>query len=95
VLAPFWSGPKRAPTPLKFNIDDPLHLEFIRSGANLKAVNYGLHGETDPKYFKEALANVVVPEFSPKKVKIQVNENEAQNDKQVAPSYSLFFCCIV
>eukprot|EP00026_Physarum_polycephalum_P001604 Phypoly_transcript_01606.p1 GENE.Phypoly_transcript_01606~~Phypoly_transcript_01606.p1 ORF type:complete len:579 (+),score=160.13 Phypoly_transcript_01606:1504-3240(+) len=81
---PFWSGPKRAPTPLKFNIDDPLHLEFIKSAANLKAVNYGLHGETDPKFFKEALANVVVPEFSPKKVKIQTNENEAQNqnDKQ-------------
>jgi ubiquitin-activating enzyme E1 len=78
---PFWSGPKRAPTPLKFNIDDPLHLEFVRSAANLKAVNYGLHGETDAQVFRNALANVVVPEFTPKKVKIQVNENE-QNQNQ-------------
>jgi len=82
--APFWSGPKRAPNPLKFSPEDTLHLEFIISAANLRAVNYGLRGEKDVEFFKKILKDIVVPEFSPKKVKIQLNENEQQNnqDKQ-------------
>ena len=27
--APFWSGPKRAPTPLDFDINNPTHLNFV------------------------------------------------------------------
>ena len=27
--APFWSGPKRPPTPLRFDTSDPLHLDFV------------------------------------------------------------------
>lgn len=80
--APFWSGPKRAPTPLKFNPEDPLHLDFIVSAANLRAVNYGLKGERDTQVFKSVVKEIVVPEFNPKKVKIQVNENEQQNNQE-------------
>ncbi|KAF9365135.1 SPS-sensor component ptr3 [Mortierella sp. NVP85] len=74
----FWSPPKRAPTPLVFNVDDDSHMDFIIAAANLHAFNYGLKGETNPEIFRQTLANVVVPEFAPKSgVKIQVNENEA------------------
>lgn len=79
--SPFWSGPKRAPTPLKFNPEDPLHLDFVISAANLRAVNYGLQGERDPTAFKKVLSTITVPEFTPKKVKIQVNENEKKDEK--------------
>ena len=52
-------------------------MDFIIATANLHAVNYGLKGETDKAYFKKVLANVIVPEFTPKSgVKIQVRENE-------------------
>jgi len=78
--APFWSGPKRAPTPLTFNAEDPLHLDFVIAGANLRAVNYGLKGDHNVDAFKKLLKDIVVPAFSPKKVKIQINENEAQNN---------------
>lgn len=37
---PFWSGPKRCPDPITFDINDELHLEYIVSGANLKAEIY-------------------------------------------------------
>lgn len=73
----FWSGPKRAPTPLVFNPESELHLSFISAAANLHAYNYGLKGETDPSKLRALLADVIVPEFQPKKgVKIQVTENE-------------------
>ncbi|KAJ7774253.1 ubiquitin activating enzyme [Mycena maculata] len=74
---PFWSGPKRAPDPLVFNSNDPVHLEYIIAAANLHAFNYGLRGETDPAFFRGIVDSVVVPEFTPKSgVKIQINENE-------------------
>jgi len=74
---PFWSGPKRAPTPLVFDVHDPVHLEYIITAANLHAANYGLKGTTDPAYFAQVLSHVQVPEFTPKSnVRIQVNENE-------------------
>lgn len=37
---PFWSGPKRCPDPIAFDINDELHSEYIVSGANLKAEIY-------------------------------------------------------
>ncbi|KAJ3293322.1 hypothetical protein HDU79_000431 [Rhizoclosmatium sp. JEL0117] len=74
---PFWSGPKRAPTKIVFDAEDPLHLDFIIAAANLYAFNFGLKGERDKKYFQTVLATIHVPEFQPKTgVKIQVQENE-------------------
>ncbi|EAL72486.1 ubiquitin activating enzyme E1 [Dictyostelium discoideum AX4] len=73
---PFWSGPKRAPTPLKFDVENPLHLEFIVAAANLRAFNYGIKAETNIEVIQKQAANVIVPDFTPKKVKIQTSENE-------------------
>ncbi|UZJ54373.1 hypothetical protein CBS101457_003693 [Exobasidium rhododendri] len=75
---PFWSGPKRAPKPIHFNPDDPIHMEYVVAGANLHAANYGLKGHTDEATFRKVLSNIAVPEFVPKSnVKIQVTEGEA------------------
>ncbi|EGG23006.1 ubiquitin activating enzyme E1 [Cavenderia fasciculata] len=73
---PFWSGPKRAPTPLKFDPTNSLHMDFVTAAANLRAFNYGLKGETTVDSIRKWATDVIVPEFTPKKVKIQVNENE-------------------
>ncbi|EGO01702.1 hypothetical protein SERLA73DRAFT_103641 [Serpula lacrymans var. lacrymans S7.3] len=74
---PFWSGPKRAPDPLVFNSNDPVHLQFIIAGANLHAFNYGLRGETDPAIFRKLADSVIVPEFTPRSgVSVQINDND-------------------
>lgn len=39
---PFWSGPKRAPTPIPYDPNDPLHVHFIVAAANLIAYNLGI-----------------------------------------------------
>ncbi|GAA6062612.1 hypothetical protein JCM10212_002206 [Sporobolomyces blumeae] len=85
---PFWSGPKRAPEPLKFDYNDPAHMEFIVAAANLHAFNYGLKGETDPKLFHQTLDTIQLPEFVPKSgVQVQVKDDEpVANDKDKPPS---------
>jgi ubiquitin-activating enzyme E1 len=44
---PFWSGPKRAPTPISYNPNDPLHALFVASTANLIAFNLGIPQNRD------------------------------------------------
>jgi len=80
---PFWSGPKRPPTPLRFSSDEPLHMDFIVAAANLRAFNYGLKGSTDAAFFKRCADSVMVPDFVPKAgVKIQSDPKE--EDKAAA-----------
>ncbi|GAA5905222.1 hypothetical protein JCM5296_000971 [Sporobolomyces johnsonii] len=85
---PFWSGPKRAPDPLKFDYNEPAHMEFIVAAANLHAYNYGLKGERDPKVFHRTLDAIQLPEFVPRAgVQVQVKDDEpVANDKDAAPT---------
>ncbi|XP_006459927.1 hypothetical protein AGABI2DRAFT_191711 [Agaricus bisporus var. bisporus H97] len=74
---PFWSGPKRAPDPLTFDSNDPTHLAYIISAANLHAFNYGLRGDTDPALFRKVADTVIVPEFTPRSgVTIQISDSD-------------------
>ncbi len=38
----FWSGPKRPPTALAFNPEDPTHLSFVVSAAHILANAFGV-----------------------------------------------------
>ncbi|PFH52661.1 hypothetical protein AMATHDRAFT_74124 [Amanita thiersii Skay4041] len=83
---PFWSGPKRAPDPLTFNSNDPLHLQYMIAAANLHAFNYGLKGETDPAIFRKVADAVIVPEFTPKSgIKVQVSDNDPVPQDNTGP----------
>lgn len=39
---PYWTGTKRFPTELNFDIKNPLHVDFIVAAANLRAFNFQL-----------------------------------------------------
>lgn len=80
--APFWSGPKRAPKPLEFDITNPDHLNFITGGANLLAYIYGLK-EVNASFddYKKVLETTEISPFVPKSgVKIAATEGEAEED---------------
>ncbi|KAL3442440.1 hypothetical protein BJX65DRAFT_312893 [Aspergillus insuetus] len=85
---PFWSGPKRAPTPLKFDSSNPTHLGFIIAGANLHGFNYGIKNPgLDKDYYRKVVDNMIIPEFTPRSgVKIQADENEPDPNAQASGS---------
>ncbi|KAI9736460.1 MAG: hypothetical protein M1818_006194 [Claussenomyces sp. TS43310] len=74
----FWSGPKRAPDPLKFDPNDATHIEFVVAAANLHAFNYNINSKgVDAATFQKVLDNMIIPDFSPNpSVKIQADDSE-------------------
>lgn len=80
---PFWGGPKRAPDPLDFDINNKNHYEFIVSAANLHAFNYGLKGDTDPAIYEKVLSDIHVPDFTPAKTFIPTTDEEATTSSSI------------
>lgn len=57
-------------------------MSFVIAAANLRAYNYGLKGELDPNYFIRKLAEVEVPEFTPKSgIQVQLKDDEPTNSQ--------------
>ncbi|TMW63332.1 hypothetical protein Poli38472_002273 [Pythium oligandrum] len=84
---PFWSGPKRPPTPVTFSTSDPLHMDFVVAVANARARIYGLKGHHDRDAFTKALDEIVVEPFAPRAgVKIAASDAEMKEDGPVATS---------
>lgn len=72
--APFWTGSKRAPTPLEFDVNSQEHLDFVVSAAFLRAFCFGIiDSELKPADYQAKRAEVatlaaafVAPPFVPK-----------------------------
>lgn len=80
---PFWSGPKRAPDSLKFDINNETHYQFLVAATNLHAFNYNINvrGKGRAAY-QAALDSMIIPDFSPDPgVKIQADEKEPVGQK--------------
>ncbi|XP_019850641.1 PREDICTED: ubiquitin-like modifier-activating enzyme 1 isoform X3 [Amphimedon queenslandica] len=76
---PFWSGPKRCPTPIKFDPNEDLHLQFIVAGSILYAETYNIKPVKDKEEIRRMATAVVVPPFVPKSgVVIHTTDAEAQ-----------------
>lgn len=87
----FWSGSKRCPKPLTFDLNDKCddaemfnHLDFVVAAANLRASMYGINGRTDKEYFEQTLKDVIVPDFTPADgVKIAANDEEEKSNNEM------------
>lgn len=78
----FWSGSKRCPKPLIFNIDDDVHMSYIVSSANLfaKIFNINISEETE---ITEVICNMDIPKFVPKSgIKISTNDEELKKQQE-------------
>lgn len=75
---PFWSGPKRAPDPLKFDPKNEFHWTFVVAGAHLHAFNYGINSKgLDSATIEKVLEDMIITDFTPNSaVKIQADDSE-------------------
>lgn len=79
---PFWSGSKRMPLPIMFDVTQRLHVDFAMSTANLRAEMYGIEQNRNYSFIIECLKEVHVPDFEPKAgIKIPVNDSELEEEK--------------
>lgn len=75
----FWSGTKRCPHPLEFNINNAMHVDFVFAAANLRAFAFGIPQCQNMMKIIPMIQNVSVPPFKPSTgVRIDVTEAEAQ-----------------
>ncbi|CAE8636731.1 unnamed protein product [Polarella glacialis] len=72
----FWSGPKRAPAPVKFDVGDKLHLDFVMAASNLYAANLGIPQNRDAAQVSKMAATAKVGDFKPKEMKIKVDDKD-------------------
>ncbi|CAF3033740.1 unnamed protein product, partial [Rotaria sp. Silwood2] len=73
----FWSGNKRCPHVLKFDVNNKLHLDFIVAASNLLACIYYIPQTCDRKLIAEEVVKTHIPEFKPKSG-IIIHENDEQ-----------------
>lgn len=73
---PFWSGPKRAPSPIPFNPNEERHLKFVMCYANLFATCLGIPENRNVNAVREMATNAKTNPYVPKKVEVKLEENK-------------------
>jgi ubiquitin-activating enzyme E1 len=81
----FWSGNKRCPHPLKFDVRNETHLDFIVAASNLLAYIYYIPQVRDHAMIGSQVNQIHIAEFVPK-AGVTIHENDdqlrADNDRQ-------------
>lgn len=76
---PFWSGPKRCPKPLEFDVNNPLHLDYVTAASFLKATVYGIKSDYDREKIAMFVKEIEVPKFTPRSgIKIAETDSQIQ-----------------
>jgi len=76
----FWSGPKRAPAPIRFDPDDQLHVEFVMAAANVLAASLGIAQCRDCAQIARAATTVDIADFRPQHVRIKIDDKDATHE---------------
>jgi ubiquitin-activating enzyme E1 len=84
---PFWSGPKRAPSPVKFDSSNEKHLSFIVSYSNLIAAALKIDQVHDLVQIAKMADAAETSAYKPKKIEVKLPGEEANaQPAQEAPS---------
>ena len=73
----FWSGNKRCPHEIKFDVHNDTHLDFIVAASNLLAYIYHIPQTRDRQSIAQEVAKVHIPEFKPQ-AGVTIHENDEQ-----------------
>jgi ubiquitin-activating enzyme E1 len=80
---PFWEGQRLPPTPLEFDVNDILHMEFIKYTSYLRAEIFNIKIPKSNFDFKKVIEKFKVEKFVPKEAKIQKKEREKDFNKKI------------
>lgn len=83
---PFWSGPKRAPSPISFDPTKEDHAQFIFSYSNLIAAALNIPENRDLAAVTAMAAKVDSDPYVSKKIKVQTPEEEKEGGAQPEPN---------
>lgn len=75
----FWSGPKRAPSPIEFDILNDEHIKFVLSYANLIAATLSIPQVKDINAVRELAKNTPAAAYVAKKIVVKTPEEEKEN----------------
>lgn len=64
------------PTALELDLNDPIHSELVQAGANIYAAIFNIPLEKDKSKVMEIAKTVKPIPFTPKKVKIEVDDKK-------------------
>ena len=77
---PFWSGMKRCPHVVNFDVNDSVSTNYIYAAANLRAQLYGFQQVRDKEAVNKIAAEIMVEKFKPRSgVVIHLNDAEASS----------------
>uniref|UniRef100_A0A8C1PNZ7 Ubiquitin-like modifier-activating enzyme 6 n=1 Tax=Cyprinus carpio TaxID=7962 RepID=A0A8C1PNZ7_CYPCA len=79
----FWQSPKRPPSPIEFDLNDPLHFSFVVSAARLFADIYNIpYSEEVKRIFNTSIwvSKLEVPEYRPAE-KVSTDETVKKPDQ--------------
>lgn len=81
---PFWSGPKRCPSPVTFDLKNETHINFVLSYSNLIATALNIPECRDRAAVTEMAANAKTKAYVPKKIEVKLPEEEKNNEQAKA-----------
>lgn len=79
----FWQSPKRPPSPLKFDLNEPLHFSFLLNAAKLYATIYCIpftEEDLSADILLNILSEVKIQEFKPSDKVVQTDETARKPD---------------
>eukprot|EP01100_Stratorugosa_tubuloviscum_P003851 TRINITY_DN1936_c2_g1_i2.p1 TRINITY_DN1936_c2_g1~~TRINITY_DN1936_c2_g1_i2.p1 ORF type:complete len:1019 (-),score=473.16 TRINITY_DN1936_c2_g1_i2:43-3066(-) len=88
----FWTSPKRPPHPIVFDLNDPLHIAFIKSFVGIYSSVWGINGSITNEEISSVISNMKIPAFVPKEnKKIETDEKAAKPTEQTPKQIGLEF----
>ena len=83
---PFWSGPKRCPSPIPFDANDPLHVSFVLNCANLIASTIGIEPVRDEAKMAEMAAAAPSKQYVAKTIVVETPEEAKAREERGEPA---------
>jgi len=82
---PFWSGPKRSPTPEVFDANDDVHLNFVWTCSNLIFANLDMPS-VERDQIKAMLAQLPPAQYVPKTIQVETPEEAKEREAEGRPA---------